>query len=406
MASKVEGPQPRRWKKSQFRVHSRPTHWSAEDTPIPARRDQLQARRWRRAIQPPNDVAPPSAKFAKYNIEPVVPTYDADVYEQHLTHADWTRGDTDHLVATYRECNGKWPVIVDHYESERRRSMEELKARFYSLSKTLLALGTPISSMGGPEWGLHETLRDFEPTREASRKRLAEGHMQRRQEEVDEETVLLSELQRIMLHQATLDNEREDLRRRLDHPQANSNSYPYSTSQSLTQLWQQLLAADRVKKSQRLRPTGNPSYDGPGFAVDNSTSARPANAVAPDANNRRTIRESLPSATTPQSALPVDLSKAELSRYGVVIGQDKLPSGVTFASDRLSKPRIAKSTLQTDKIAAILTHAGVPDLIPLPTPAVVESFDALMGTVHTLLDLRKLAEKEEQELRVRQAETS
>ncbi|KAK1807779.1 swr complex subunit [Friedmanniomyces endolithicus] len=405
MTSKVEVPQPRRWKKSQFRVLSRPTHWSAEDTSIPARRDQLQARRWRRATQGPNDVAPPSAKFAKYNIEPVVPTYDADVYEQHLTHADWTKEDTDHLVATYRECSGKWPVVVDHYESERRRSMEELKARFYSLSKTLLALGTPISSMGGPEWGAYETLRNFEPAREASRKRLAEGHMQRRQEEVDEETVLLSELQRIMLHQVTLDSEREDLRRRLDHPQANSNGYPYSTSQSLTQLWQQLLAADRVKKSQRLRPTGNPSYDSPGFPVDNSTSARP-NASAPDTSRRATVRDSLPSATTPQSALPVDLSKTELSRYGVVTGQDKLPSGVTFASDRLSKPRIAKSTLQTDKIAAILTHAGVPDLIPLPTPAVVESFDALMGTVHTLLDLRKLAEKEEQELRVRQAETS
>ncbi|KAK0268646.1 swr complex subunit [Friedmanniomyces endolithicus] len=405
MASKSEGPQPRRWKKSLFRVHNRPTHWSSEDTPIPARRDQLQARRWRRATQPPNDVAPPSAKFAKYNIEPAGPNYDADVYEQHLTHADWTKEDTDRLVATYRDCNGKWPVIVDHYESERRRTMEELKARFYSLLNILLALGTPISSMGGPEWGLYEILRSFEPAKEASRKRLAEGHMQRRQEEVDEETVLLGELQRIMLHQVTLDSEREDLRRRLDHPQANSNSYPYSTAQSLTQLWQQLLAADRAKKSQRLRPTGNSSYDGQGFATDNPISARP-NASVPDSSNRRNVRESLPSATTPQSALPVDLSKAELSKYGVVTGQDKLPSGVTFASDRLSKPRIAKSTLQTDKIAAILTHAGVPDLIPLPTPAVVESFDAVMTTVHTLLDLRKLAEKEEQELRVRQAETS
>jgi len=88
----------------------------------------------------------------------------------------------------------------------------------------------------------------------------------------------------------------------------------------------------------------------------------------------------------------------------VVQAPDKLPSGVTFASDKLSKPRVAKSTVQTDKIAAILAHIGIPELIPLPTPAVVEQFDAMMGKVHALLDMRKLAEKEEQELRVRLAE--
>jgi len=121
---------------------------------------------------------------------------------------------------------------------------------------------------------------------------------------------------------------------------------------------------------------------------------------------RRPTRDSLPSATTPQSALPIDLTKAELSRFGVVQAQDKLPSGITFASDKLSKPRIAKSTVQTDKIAAILSHLGVPDLIPLPTPAVVEHFDSIMAKVHALLDMRKLAEKEEQELRVRLAEQS
>ncbi len=87
-------------------------------------------------------------------------------------------------------------------------------------------------------------------------------------------------------------------------------------------------------------------------------------------------------------------------RFGVVQNQDKLPSGVTFASDRLTKPRVAKSTVQTDKIATILQHAGVPELIPLPTPAVIEQFESIMAKVHTLLDIRKLAEKEEQELKV------
>lgn len=99
------------------------------------------------------------------------------------------------------------------------------------------------------------------------------------------------------------------------------------------------------------------------------------------------------------------MSKADMARFGVVqAGDTKFPSGVTFASDRLNKPRQAKSTIQTEKIAAILTHVGVPDLIPLPTPAVVESFEGIMNKVYALLEMRKIAEKEEQELRVRQAE--
>ncbi|KAK3112676.1 swr complex subunit [Teratosphaeriaceae sp. CCFEE 6253] len=407
MALRTEGPQPRRWKVAQFRSQQhRAAHWTAEDTPIATRRDQLRARRWRRATTAPTEDGLPSAKFAKYSVNVDVPVYNPATYEQHLTHADWTQAETDRLFATYQDCSGKWPVIADRYEGDRERSMEELKSRFYGASATLLSLNTPISSMTQPEYSLYDTLRTFDPTKEAARKRLAEGHLQRRQDEVDEETVLLSELQRIMLHQATLDGEREDLRRRLDHPVANTNGYPYSTSQSLTQLWQQLLTADRLKKNQRLRPTGNASFDG--FPGTTPISARPreSNAGLPDASGRRPTRDSLASVTTPQSTLPVDLSKGDLSRFGVIVGQDKLPSGVTFASDRLSKPRVAKSTVQTEKISAILQHAGVPELIPLPTPAVIESFDAIMAKVHALLDLRKLAEKEEQELRVRMAEAT
>ena len=121
--------------------------------------------------------------------------------------------------------------------------------------------------------------------------------------------------------------------------------------------------------------------------------------------SRRTTRDSLPSATQ-QSALPVDLSKADMLRFGVAQNQDRLPSGVTFASDKLSKPRIAKSTVQTDKIATVLQHAQVPELIPLPTTAVVDQFETIMSKVHALLDLRKLKDKEEQELKVREAEAS
>ena len=155
-----------------------------------------------------------------------------------------------------------------------------------------------------------------------------------------------------------------------------------------------------MKKTQRLRP------------LETSSSTNNNN----NNNNSNRPRESLDPTTAPtasanpatQSAHPslTDLSKSELVRYGVHVptAQEKLPTGVSFASDKLAKPRVAKSTTQTEKIATILSGIGVPELIPLPTPGVVEAFERIMAKVQILLDLRKVAEKEEGELGVRRRE--
>jgi DNA methyltransferase 1-associated protein 1 len=216
----------------------------------------------------------PPAPFSGNNLQVEVPTYDEATFESILSTPDWSKEETDYLVNVYQECNGKWPVIVDRYDwGVPTRSMEDLKARFYHISAKLLQRQTPITAMTGPQYSLYETLSKFDPKQEADRKRLADAHLFRGKAEVDEEAVLLSELQRIMKNQGAVDTEREvrglqvflltevtdlcqDLRRRLDYPRANSNGYSYTSSQALTGLWQQLLAADRMKKNQRLRPTG------------------------------------------------------------------------------------------------------------------------------------------------------
>lgn len=186
---------------------------SLETEAAAGRSDNLRLRRWRRAPATGANLEDTSSldKFSRYNVQPEVPTYDDETYEKHLTHQEWTKDETDYLVDVYRECNGKWPVVVDHYSFTEgtTRSMEELKSRFYGISATLLQLRTPITSMTAPEYTLFETLSNFNPKQEASRKQLAEGHLFRRQQEVDEESVLLSELQRIMLNQATTETERE-----------------------------------------------------------------------------------------------------------------------------------------------------------------------------------------------------
>lgn len=170
-------------------------------------------RRWNREAPALPD-SQSSERFSKYNVVPEVPSYTPELYEKDLVDPSWTKDETDYLMETYRECSGKWPLIIDRYESERPRTMEDLKARFYFISSRILSHQTPISSMTGPEYDLYETLKSFDPQKEASRKKLAEGHLSRSRSEVDEETVLLGELQRIMLHQSTLDAEREVSKRR------------------------------------------------------------------------------------------------------------------------------------------------------------------------------------------------
>ncbi|KAL9526921.1 SWR1-complex protein [Sphaerulina musiva] len=374
-----------------------------------------QDRRWRRV-----DATNPLPDYSKYNVKADIPEYDEATYEQHLQHDDWTKAETDYLVELYQECNGKWPVIWDHYEFEdKTRSMEELKARFYKISAQLLQLRTPIQSMGTSEFELYTTLNTFDPAKEESRKSLAKGHLYRKANEVDEETVLLAELQRIMLNQATLDAQREELRRRLDYPHAATNGYQYSTSQALTQLWQQLLQQDRMKKNPRLKATGNPNYDGfvqsggmqpPQSARGPRDSTAGLSDVGGSTRDRRGTRgESISGNAphTPGHQLPVSLSPADQTRMGVVIlpPESKTSGGISFASDRLTKPRVAKSSVQSEKIATILSVAGVPEVIPLPTPSVVEAFEVIMSKVHTLMDMRKLGEKDELELKVRRSES-
>ena len=97
------------------------------------------------------------------------------------------------------------------------------------------------------------------------------------------------------------------------------------------------------------------------------------------------------------------LSPHSEQRY-FVSTHEKMSSGVAFASDKLAKPRVAKSSIQTERIAGVLQYLKIPDIISLPTQRVVEEFERLMGKVSVLLDMRKVADKEEAEIKVRQSE--
>ncbi|KAF4553314.1 putative SWR1-complex protein [Elsinoe fawcettii] len=405
--------------KQRPKRHMKVTPWELASFKNEARDDDLVLHHWQKkqqlktetSVGENGEAVPEEAKvdkvgkpyqFAKYNVQVDVPEYTEEVYEASMKSDDWSKEETDYLVTLVKDYGQKWAIVWDRYEftppegEGKSRSMEDLKSRYYAVRAAILAHETPIASMNGQQYALYQLLTHFDAKQETSRKRMTEAHLYRSELEVQEETALLAELQRIMMHHTTLENARKDLRDRLDYPSSGSQSMQYTTSQALGQLFQQLLAADRSKKDRRLKELPNVQTHVPSSAhrdsITGQTNKRPRDSLA-SAVSSSEVPETRSRALSPHSK----------DRFFVSV-HDKLSAGVSFASDKLSKPRIAKSTVQTERIAAVLTQLKVPDIIPLPTGKVVEEFEKLMGKVMGLLDMRKVAEREEAELKVREAE--
>lgn len=411
----------------------------------PARNDGLVLKHWRRKpttappVQEGDDTAMQDsetteylencADYVKYNITVDMPDFTDEEYDAHLRSDDWSREETDYLFGIVKDYSYRWAVIWDRYEwqaikrrerelaqaaqqengdadsnalatmpfappRDKERNLEEMKARFYDISAKLMKLRIPEVQMDAEQYSLYETLSKFDPVMERNRKMLATALMNRNMDEVKEEEFLLTELQRINMAAVRLDAEREELRARLDAPQANTSTaaglQSFTSSTALQALFQQLFQQDRSKK----RSSGGSNAPGRLSLSANDMINTPS---ASNSANRRTSM-ALPPAAPSQTPVKT-LSPHQEHRFAVST-HDRLTSGVTFGSDKLLKMRQAKSNVQTQKIASALQELGVPEIIPIPTSKVADIFEQLVTKVGRLLDVRKVKEKEMGECRV------
>ncbi|KAG5395493.1 hypothetical protein IGI04_017307 [Brassica rapa subsp. trilocularis] len=99
-----------------------------------ARKDDLQLYHWVRVV---NDVPPTGDySFAKYNKSVDVLKYTDDEYENHLTDPVWTKEETDQLFELCERFDLRFTVIADRFPLS--RTLEELKDRYYSVTRALL----------------------------------------------------------------------------------------------------------------------------------------------------------------------------------------------------------------------------------------------------------------------------
>ncbi|TVY40603.1 SWR1-complex protein [Lachnellula occidentalis] len=350
--------------------------------------------------------------FAKYNVRVNVPEYTEDEYNAKLQNQDWTKLETDHLVGLAYEYDLRWPVIWDRYEPPlpapdaadsllglvlppRTRTMEELKARYYSVAATMMAERKPPIKMNSAEFNLHEVMSNFNPTIETARKKFAEAAFQRTKEEAREEESLLLELKRILARSDKLNEERRELYARLEAPPSTGNIGIYSSSQGLQQLLQQLMQASKKRKSllgnEGISPAAGPSQQA-SFERRDSSSVRESISGPSGSNNKK--------GPTQGPSERRQLTEEEERIYGVSHHERIGTSGAVFRHERISKPLISKSSVQQTKIANVLVELDIPNRLIMPTVEVGEAYESLLQSINTLLDARKMADKLDGEIKL------
>ncbi|KAL5068994.1 hypothetical protein RYX36_019881 [Vicia faba] len=158
-----------------------------------ARKDDLQLSHWVKVV---NGVPPTGDySFAKYNKSVNITRYTDEEYEKYLANPNWTKEETDQLFDLCDRFSLKFIVIADRFPSS--RTVEELKDRYYSVSRAILIARNSSSGDGGLDPLVKEP---YDVSQDMKRKQalsliLSQTKLQeRRDEEVLVEAKRISEL--------------------------------------------------------------------------------------------------------------------------------------------------------------------------------------------------------------------
>ncbi|KAK4159331.1 putative SWR1-complex protein 4 [Cladorrhinum sp. PSN259] len=378
---------------------------------------------------------PEDSAFAKFNVHVQIPQYTDDQYDSNLQSNTWTKEETDYLLELCKDFDLRWALIWDRYDFQpnegngsnaivpagKPRTMEDLKARYYEISAKMMTVQTPMQYMTRPEYELFELINTFDPEQERKRKQFALNTMARSKDEAREEESLLLEVKRILARTERFNEERRELYNRLDYPATETDITSFKTSAGLQNLLQTLMSSDKAKKQRK-------QAMGPGD-VASPSSAVPASAVSETHPNRResiaasaasahrdseartpaTPAEPTPTATTAankKKGAPQPerrkLTKQEEEVYGIST-HDRLGSGPTFRYEKINKLYSHKSGQQQMRITNVLSELGIPPRLVMPTAQVTAQFELLWSAVTSLVDLRKVSDRLDAEIKVEEA---
>jgi DNA methyltransferase 1-associated protein 1 len=282
----------------------------------------------------------------------------------------------------------------------------------------MMAVTKPVQYMNAEEFSLHKMMGAFDPVAEARRKKFAENQLSRSNEEAREEENLLVEVKRIMARQERFNSERRELYNRLEYPHTETTQdlSVFKTSNGLQTLLQNLMNVDKSKKRKSLMGTdgqNTPASAGPSANPASTPVADPRRdsvAMSTASGHRDSIAASdgRPEKPTKKGAASQPQERRKLTEqeeqiYGVTTTTERLSSGPTFRYERINKILTTKSNAQHQRITNTLSELDVPARLNMPTKEVVDQMERLLLNVQTLLDLRKISDKLDGELKLEQA---
>lgn len=447
------------YKKRRFANRKPAAKWELKQFRNSARGDQsLILRHWKRKTEPgqPSDHADgePSeavnnengeegnkseeaiedSAFAKFNVKVQIPEYNDEQYNSKLQNDDWTQEETTYLMDLVRDYDLRWPLIWDRYDfapkapedadmngsdsavvpAAKPRDMEDLKLRYYEVAAKMMELQKAIQYMTQPEWDLHQTMVNFKPEQERERKKFALNSMSRSKEEAKEEESLLIEVKRIMARQERFNEERKELYQRLEYPHSDQDINAFKGSAGLTNLLSTLQNMSQAKKRKPIAgpegaspavPTPGPNGQ-PASATSEAPPSRRESTAAPSAGVRESIGAEKPTPAGNKKGQPATerrkLNEQEEQIYGVST-HERLGSGPTFRYERVNKMFSHKSGQQQQRIQNVLTELDIPIRLNMPTASVVAEYEKLVLAVTGLVDLRKLRDKLDGEIKIEEA---
>jgi DNA methyltransferase 1-associated protein 1 len=171
---------------------------------------------------------------------------------------------------------------------------------------------------------------------------------------------------------------------------------------------------DKSKKRKSIMgPDGiSPASAGPNGQTPASASESTPNrresiaAAAPAPSHRESIGAEKPTpADKKKGAQQVErrkLTEQEEQVYGVS-HHDRLGSGPTFRTEKVNKLFSHKSGQQQMRITNALNELDVPSRLVMPTASVTAQFEQLLHAVNALVDLRKVSDKLDAEIKIEEA---
>jgi len=344
----------------------RAVEWKWAPFTNPARSDGMVLHHWVKDIDVDQEYT-----FAKFNKKSEIVRFTDGEYESFFQDPNWTREETEELFNLCERFDLRFPVILDRFESQTEKTMEDIKDRYYKIMKKLIEIRNNPNDSGDHNYTAELAKFDYDKEREIQRKAQLELLHNRTVEQVKEEEILLIEARKIEQNSKKLLKDRQHVIKLLNNIDAAFPTKKTSQKRGHESLANPMKAAtaeviEPLKKKKRLSKGPSEENQLPSPPISASTSGL-LHAMSPD----------------------IDAQKKK----------EKIPAGPYVRSSRLTAP-LQVGTKMAKRIDQFFEELGIPARPSMPSAGLCQTFDDIRYDIVNLLELKKLVDKKEHDIKV------